>query len=132
MSKITDKELENIGIEPIKIKTIQNVLNLDDSDLDNFIENIEDIKGIGPWTVKCLKIYFDLDDDVFLFEDLWIRKRMTELIRGDIVLTQTECNEHSKIWKGYRTQISKFFWRIKPEGIIALLSDEELTCDHFL
>lgn len=132
MKNITDEDLENIGIDVLKIKTIRNILKLDDIDHNDFIEKIEDIKGIGPWTIKCLKIYFELDNDIFLSEDLWIRKRMTELTENDIVLTQKECEIESKIWRGYRTQISKFFWRIKPIGITALLNNEELNYDHFL
>lgn len=132
IKNIKDENLENIGIDVLKIKTIRNILKLDDTDNNDFIEKIGNIKGIGPWTIKCLKIYFELDNDIFLSEDLWIRKRVTELTENDTVLTQKECENASKNWSGYRTQVSKFFWRIKPSGITALLNNDELNYDHFL
>ena len=35
-----------------------------------------------------------LDDNVFLFEDYWIRQRLSEIVKSDKILTQSECKKY--------------------------------------
>lgn len=56
-----------------------------------------------------------MDDDIFLSEDLWIRKRLSELVQSEHTLTPRECNEVVKHWCNL-SNISRFLWRITEEG----------------
>ena len=132
LSNIQDEEFAKLGIDSSKMLTIKNVLNTNFVDNSEFISKIGKIKGIGDWTTKCLQIMFEIDNDIFLFEDLWIRKRISELVEADRVLTAKECEKISIQWKGYRSQVSVLFWRIKPEGIKAIIAKENLIREHFL
>jgi 3-methyladenine DNA glycosylase/8-oxoguanine DNA glycosylase len=75
---------------------------------------------------------FDLDKDIFLAEDYWIRKRLSEIVNSAKILSIKECNTLSNQWAGYRTDVSKFLWRIRPEGCIALRNNIDLCREHFL
>lgn len=133
MNKISNEQLVKIGIDSNKIKTIRNVLNVEFEHTDKYINAIDKINGIGTWTIKCLKIMFKTDPDIMLVEDLWIRKRLQELLRLNKLPTMSECNKLSNIWSGYRTIVSLFLWRIKPDGIKQLLQDSsKLTKEHFI
>lgn len=73
ISNITKDTLISFGIDENKYETILNILKLDNSNENQWITKISKIKGIGSWTIKCLKIMFNIDNDLFLYEDLWIR-----------------------------------------------------------
>lgn len=79
---------------------------------------------------------FDISD-VFLFEDLWIRKRLSELIESDNILPIKECENMTKNFTNKRI-LSLFFWRIKLEGIKFILDKSqnknicELKKEHFV
>lgn len=137
LSKIDKSQWLKIGIAESQYASIQNLIKLDQNDYDNkeWIEQISKIKGIGPWTIKGLKIMFNIEPDLFLFEDYWIRSRMTELItieKKPSCISSSNANILSSYWKGYRTHVSLFFWRIKPEGISALKNGITLTKTHFI
>jgi 3-methyladenine DNA glycosylase/8-oxoguanine DNA glycosylase len=137
LSKIDKSQWLKIGIAESQYASIQNLIKLDQNNYDNkeWIEQISKIKGIGPWTIKGLKIMFNIEPDLFLFEDYWIRSRMTELVSTEIkpiCMSSSNANILSSHWKGYRTLVSLFFWRIKPEGISALKNGIPLTQDYFI
>lgn len=123
-------QFKNIGLDDDKIKVIMNVIDIDCNDEEDFIVKISKTKGIGPWTIKSLKIMFDLDDE-FLFEDLWIRKRVSELFKKDNIMSQMECKNISDAIENKRI-MSLFFWKIKPEGIKKILENEELKREDFV
>lgn len=132
--KFIKEDLKNFGLNETQIDTINNIIEIYNKDLDviNWIHKIQKIKGIGIWTIKCLKIMFNIDNDIFLSEDFWIRSRLSELYNYNYVITIKESNDISIQWKGYRTNVSKFLWRIKPEGIEALKNKDLLIKEHFL
>lgn len=134
ISKLTNKQLLNIGVSEQKYEIIQQIINIQ-CDLLNYsewIDQLKSIKGIGLWTIKCLKIIFNIDDNIFLSEDLWIRKRLSELIDSDKSLTIAESNKISQKFNNYKTLVSKLLWRIKPEGIIAIKNNQQLNGNHFI
>jgi 3-methyladenine DNA glycosylase/8-oxoguanine DNA glycosylase len=129
---LTDLQLVNIGLCLPKINTIREISKCITIDHNKYINDISKIKGIGNWTIKCLKILNLNLSNIFLSEDLWIRKRVSELIKVNMILTQKQCDNvvlNSQINKSILT---KFLWRITPHGIIALQNNIELKRDHFL
>jgi 3-methyladenine DNA glycosylase/8-oxoguanine DNA glycosylase len=135
LEKINPDQFTKFGLDDAKIKIISNIINIEYKNNEDFITKISNIKGIGPWTIKSLKIMFDLkfdpSENEFLFEDLWIRKRVSELLKIEKVITQSECKNISNCIKNKRIK-SIFFWRIKPEGIKKILKNENLKREDFV
>jgi len=113
--KITDKEWKYINIDKNKKETIMEVTLLERDGLLSNMLVTHKIKGIGPWTIKATKIMTYSDDNIDLYEDLWIRKRMSEVY--DIQSSQRACKEVFDNFKGKKSQLSRFLWRIKPQSI---------------
>ncbi len=64
---------------------------------------------------------YDLDKDLFLHEDLWIRKRFSELLCNETTLYARDCCKRTLLeWNRYKSQVSRFLWRIKPDVIITM------------
>lgn len=134
ISKLSDKELKKIGIEQYKIDIIRYIVMIYKPELSvvELLQQLCEIKGIGIWTIKSLKILNDLDNETFLSEDYYIRQRLSELVKSECILTSKECQEiASKYWdKREFTLVSKFLWRIKPEGINIILKEERKLEKH--
>lgn len=134
LRECTYDEWKTCGVPKAKIDTILEVCKV--SPLT--FESLAKIKGVGPWTIKALMIMTGTGtsagrENVLLSEDLYIRKRISELCGLTSVLSSKDVENISKkyCWTNL-TQVSKFFWRIKPEGITTLLDGKELTRDHFV
>jgi 3-methyladenine DNA glycosylase/8-oxoguanine DNA glycosylase len=131
---LTNTQLVDIGLCMPKINTIHEISKYTKVIIDNdkYLDNIFKIKGIGIWTIKCLKILNLESSNIFLSEDLWIRKRVSELTKSKITLTQKQCDNVIFDLQINKSILTKFLWRITPNGIIALQNNIELTKDHFL
>ena len=121
---------KNCGLEDNIINCMFKVIELEKAN-NLTIDNLQQIKGIGPWTIKSLKIMNNLDDDIFLYEDYWIRQRLSELVKSDKILTQCECKKNMSGYKNL-SNISKFLWRINKKGTHKILNNEELNKDDFV
>lgn len=90
-------------------------------------DDLRSISGIGPWTLKSIAIMTELDETLFLFEDAWIKARVKELVVG------LECKEFGELFpEANRSDLSRFFWRIKPEGIQQIIKRRKLKRKHFV
>jgi 3-methyladenine DNA glycosylase/8-oxoguanine DNA glycosylase len=127
---LTNKDFIKCGISNNIIEIIKNVIELEKNKLLT-IEKLENLKGIGPWTIKSLKIMNNFDNNIFLYEDYWIRQRLSELVKSNKILTQSECK---KIFINSTncSEISMFLWRIKKSGTFQIINNLELTKDNFL
>lgn len=128
---LTNDDFLNCGLSSNIIEVIKKVIDLE---LNNIltIETLQNIKGIGIWTIKSLKIMNNLDDNVILYEDYWIRQRLSELVKSNKILTQSECK---KLFTGSSTnlsEISKFLWRITKNGTHKIINNLELSKNDFL
>lgn len=131
LDSLSNDTLKSVGLSDDKINCIRSILKIENLTLDK----ISKIKGVGPWTLKALQILTDANDDLFLSEDYYIRQRFSELIQSNKILTTKQLDNYIvkfPNWIGQKTVISRFFWRIKPEGIIHLLQTLTLTRDDFL
>lgn len=133
MSQLNNNDLEKIGLNQNKVNLIRFILNIKFvNDLD-FVNELAKLKGIGVWTIKALQILNLENLNVFLSEDLWIRKRLSELANAKQILTIKECNNFINIYCMInKSNFSNFLWRVRPEGIVALKNNQTLTRDHFL
>jgi 3-methyladenine DNA glycosylase/8-oxoguanine DNA glycosylase len=125
---LSDDQLRTIGLSPEKIALIRKVSEIPHLE----INSLSTIKGIGPWTIGALKLLMGVEEEFFLAEDSYIRQRVAEYFSVK-TLTIPQCRALSqREWTGHQCMMSKFFWRIKPEGVVCLHTDSELQRTHFL
>lgn len=133
ISQLSDCEMQNIGLDKNKIILVKLIIRINKKNNLEFLNELLNLKGIGKWTIKALQILNLNDSNIFLSEDLWIRKRLSELIGIKSVLTIKDCDNLVNFdCKINKSNLTRFLWRIKPEGIIALKNKQLLCIDHFL
>ncbi len=74
------------------------------------VDELTEIKGIGPWTAKMYLIFCLGRDDVFPVEDLGIRKGMEALFSED--MTREEMIDTAEPWRPFRSYASRYIWRV--------------------
>lgn len=77
---------------------------------------LEQISGIGPWTLKGAKLMTQEAEDIFLAEDGYIRQRLREIYSLSQVPTIRQAESLAMVWTGSRSLVSRFLWRLRPEG----------------
>lgn len=71
------------------------------------------------------------NDNIFLYEDSYIRGRLAELYNVD-KLTQAQARDIGLAWGEYQSYLSKFLWRIKKSGIQKIKMQIPLLREDFL
>ena len=127
LCKLTNQDFARIGLEDNKISVINKIIDAEDLS----INYLEQLKGIGPWTIKSLKI-MNGEKNLFLEEDYWIRKRLKELFNLDKVPTIKESKKIVEHINCDKSELTRFLWRIKPNGIVKVKNNEELVREDFL
>lgn len=127
----TKDQFKNCGIENDNL--IDCILNVTKLAIKNdlTVDNIAKLKCIGDWTIKSLKILNKLDDELFLFEDYWIRQRLSELLQSKTILSQQECKKLTKTWTD-KSKISRFLWRINKNGTHKIINNANLERTDFV
>ncbi|MEF8772119.1 DNA-3-methyladenine glycosylase family protein [Halodesulfurarchaeum sp.] len=125
-NKIRDAEpteLQGVGLSAAKAeytKTAAEAFDERNWSRDSFadlsdeavIEELTEIRGIGPWTAKMF-LQFGLGrSDVFPVEDLGIRQAVTELYG---VESRAAMREQAEVWAPYRSIGSLYLWRAGDE-----------------
>lgn len=72
------------------------------------IEQVTEVRGIGPWTAKMFLLFGLGREDVFPVEDLGVRQAMETLYD---VETRTEMRERAGSWAPYRSVAALYLWR---------------------
>lgn len=73
------------------------------------LEELTEIRGVGPWTAKMFLLFALARPDVFPVEDLGIRRGME--IVCDRELTRSEMCARAERWVPYRSYASLYLWR---------------------
>lgn len=126
--KFKDKTLLSYGLSNEQVRIIREILNND----IKTIKDLTKIKGIGIWTIKAIKILMNIDSDISLEQDYYIRNNLTLLYGYKKVMTETEAKKILQTWKGNRSQICYMLWRIKKEGIEKIIEEQKLTKYDFI
>lgn len=77
------------------------------------IDELKEIKGVGPWTGKMFCLFCLGRPDVFPVEDLGIRKGMQAVV--DAELSRSEMVERAERWRPYRSYASLYLWESQDE-----------------
>ena len=78
---------------------------------DALIECLTQVRGIGPWTVQMLMIFYLGRPDVMPASDFGIRKAFSVLYRRGRPVTPAAILRHAKRWRPYRSLASWYLWR---------------------
>ena len=121
--KIKYDLLLEAGISNSKIKYMNEIADkfLNDKyflvDIDTLsdqevIDNLIDIKGVGPWTCDMFLMFTLNRLDVFPIKDLGIKKGMKVLFKLDKLPDDNLMIKNSNRWKPYRTIACLYLWKI--------------------
>lgn len=94
---------------------------------------IDQIRGIGPWTRKALilRTHPELDTEVYLFEDKWVRTNLKIILN----LKDNNVSTCRYLLDDYenKTKISMFLWRLKKSGAKKIaMNNLNLTEEDFV
>lgn len=117
-----DATLKAWGLSAEKIAGIRKLLKLPEVDTKALCK----IKEGGIYCVKAFKILTEEDDDVFLWEDYNVLRCLGILFFKDKPMSKAEAMQVSRNWAGYRSQISYFLHRLRPEGACKIIDEKEL------
>ena len=123
---VASLDLSKLGLSRDKIATIKNITQ----HACNNTLDIHSIPGIGPWTIKALLVLQNLDENIFLFEDKWIRARL-QIFETYASMTCHQAELLTKKWR-HKSAISRFLWRIKLSGIEKMKQDVPLDRADFV
>ena len=80
------------------------------------LECLTRVRGIGPWTVQMLMIFYLGRPDVMPASDFGIRKAFSLLYRRGRPVTPASILRHGARWRPYRSLASWYLWRsLDPE-----------------
>ena len=78
---------------------------------DELIERLTKVRGVGPWTVHMLMIFYLGRPDVMPTGDFGIRKAFSLLYRRGRPVKPEAILRHSKRWQPHRSVATWYLWR---------------------
>ncbi len=120
-------QLQKIGISKSKIHYMNEIADRfieNDSFLNNveelsnkeIINQLTEIKGIGPWTSEMFLMFTLQRLDIFSIKDLGIKKGIQKLFKLDNIPTDEFMIKKSKKWSPYRTIACLYLWKLIDEN----------------
>ena len=77
---------------------------------DDILERLTAVRGIGPWTVQMLLMFYLGRPDVLPATDLGIQKGYQLVYGADALPSPKELAAHGEKWKPWRTVASWYLW----------------------
>jgi AraC family transcriptional regulator of adaptative response / DNA-3-methyladenine glycosylase II len=78
--------------------------------LDQLLEQLEALPGIGPWTANFIALRAAAQLDAFSAEDLGLRRAMARLLGRDALVPADELQERAESWRPYRAAGAMHLW----------------------
>jgi DNA-3-methyladenine glycosylase II len=121
------RKLRKAGVSPQKIRYLKDLSRrvvkgkLDLESLKNeedsvLLEVLDEVLGIGPWTIHMLLIFTLGRPDVLPVDDLGIRKAIQELFSLSDLPKKDKIEELAKNWHPYCSVASLYLWRYKDSA----------------
>lgn len=134
---INQKLLLEVDLTQIKNLTenriflLKNMATIDHnrSDID-ILEDYKKLTGFGKWTIGAVSILLDLNDNINLSTDAYIRKNLGLYL--DNKLSEKQCYQYLEQFPEQQTKICYFLWRIKPQSINKIKQNIELNREDFV
>jgi DNA-3-methyladenine glycosylase II len=116
------RKLRAAGVSPQKLAYLKDLSarvakgtidleSLRDKEDDEIITILDEIKGIGPWTVQMLLIFTLGRMNVMPVDDLGVRKAIQALYGLEALPKAKEIEALSENWHPYRSVASLYLWR---------------------
>jgi 3-methyladenine DNA glycosylase/8-oxoguanine DNA glycosylase len=114
---LAEAGLENIGLPGKRRETIralaaaliQGKIELSvQNGLDDFVESLLELPGIGPWTAHYLALRLG-EPDAFPSGDLGLRRAMTA--KGEPLISEKELLQRSQAWRPWRSYAAIYLWK---------------------
>jgi 3-methyladenine DNA glycosylase/8-oxoguanine DNA glycosylase len=90
------------------VPTLKAAHKMDDAEL---VARLTEVRGIGPWTVHMLLIFYLGRPDVLPTADFSIRAAFKRLYRKRKDPTPAVMIKHARCWQPYRSVASWYLWR---------------------
>jgi DNA-3-methyladenine glycosylase II len=74
------------------------------------VDELSEIRGVGPWTGKMFCLFCLGRPDVFPVEDLGVRNGITAVVEEE--LSRAEMTERASRWRPYRSYAALYLWRV--------------------
>jgi DNA-3-methyladenine glycosylase II len=81
------------------------------SSLDEVIETMTRIRGVGRWTAECTALFALGHRDVLPADDLGIRKGMALMQRRKLLPSPKDVKKRGERWAGWRSFAAIYLWR---------------------
>lgn len=91
-----------------EVPTLAEATKLSD---DELITRLTTVRGIGPWTVHMLLIFYLGRPDVLPTGDFAVRLAFKKLYRKRLDPSPALMLKHARIWQPYRSVASWYLWR---------------------
>lgn len=119
-------KLRKAGVSPQKIRYLKDLSRrvakgkldleaLKDKENAVLLEVLDEVLGIGPWTIHMLLIFTLGRADVLPVDDLGIRKAVQSLYSLPELPTRNELEDLAKSWHPYCSIASLYLWRYKDK-----------------
>ena len=117
-------KLRKAGVSPQKLSYLKDLskrVAMGKIDLDalkyredeEIIATLDEVKGIGPWTVQMLLIFTLGRPNVFPVDDLGVKKGVQQVYSLPEIPRRAEMDKLAERWHPYRTVASLYLWRHK-------------------
>jgi DNA-3-methyladenine glycosylase II len=124
MSKTPSRKLRSAGVSPQKLTYLKDLSTkvakgkidleaLREMEDEEILRILDEVRGIGPWTVHMLLIFTLGRRDVLPVDDLGVRKGVQRLYSMEEMPKKAEIEKLAENWRPYSTVASLYLWRHK-------------------
>jgi len=122
--KTPARKLRAAGVSPQKLAYLKDLSkrvsrgsieleSLREMEDEEIIRILDEVKGIGPWTVQMLLIFTLGRADVFPLDDLGVKKGVQSVYSLAEMPKKVEMERFAENWHPYSTVASLYLWRHK-------------------
>lgn len=122
VSKLTVEQLRSAGLSNMKASYMLDLAaKFQDGTIkyrsfkkmsnEEIIENLTQVKGIGPWTSQMFLMFGLNREDVYSPFDYALKKGIQNLLKLDELPTNKEAEKIAERWAPYRTVASIYLWK---------------------
>lgn len=121
IKQVSDEDLRSCGLSFRKISYLRSLIdcvetgkvdleNIDQLDDDEIVEELVQIKGIGPWSAKMFLIFSLKRDNVFTLLDGGLKRAVQHFYFNDQEIDEVEVDKLVDSWSPYGSYASLYLW----------------------
>ena len=121
------RKLRSAGVSPQKLSYLKDLSKrvskgridleaLREMEDEEVIRILDEVRGVGPWTVQMLLIFTLGRPNVFPVDDLGVKKGIQQVYSLKETPKRAEMEKLAESWHPYKTVASLYLWRHKDEN----------------